>query len=113
MSASRYLASLPERIVRSAAVLVGGTVHETAQVLLPRLLRRSRLYEVTAKNLLRILVEGVGEVKGASTVEPEAAGAQELALRKGAGNIVELGSILAFGFSPLWLLAAASDVTHG
>jgi hypothetical protein len=113
VSLSRYLASLPERIVRSAAALVGGTVHETAQVLLPRLVRRSRLYEVTAKNLLRILVEGVGAVKGASTVEPEAAGAQELALRKGAGNIVELGSILAFGFSPLWLLAGASDVTHG
>ena len=39
--------------------------------------------------------------------------AKELALRKGAGNVVELGSIAAFGFSPLWLLAAASDVAHG
>ena len=29
------------------------------------------------------------------------------------GNAVELGSIAAFGFSPLWLLAAAADVTHG
>ena len=34
-------------------------------------------------------------------------------MRKGAGNAVELGSIAAFGFSPLWLLAAASDVAHG
>jgi hypothetical protein len=24
-----------------------------------------------------------------------------------------VGSIAAFGFSPLWLLAAASDVSHG
>ena len=34
-------------------------------------------------------------------------------MRKTAGNVVELGSIAAFGFSPLWLLAAAADVTHG
>jgi hypothetical protein len=110
---TRYVASLPERVVRTLGAVVGGTVHETAQVLLPRLIRRSRLYEVTAKNLLRILVEGVGAVEGSSTADPNSAGASELAVRKGAGNVVELGSILAFGFSPLWLLAAASDVTHG
>jgi hypothetical protein len=34
-------------------------------------------------------------------------------VRKGAGNAVELGSIVAFGFSPLWLLAGASDVLRG
>ena len=107
-----FAASLPERVVRSAAALVGGTVHETAQILLPRLVRRSRFYEATAKNLLRILVEGVGAVEAASR-EPAAAPPGELAARKGAGNVVELGSILAFGFSPLWLLAAASDVTRG
>jgi hypothetical protein len=110
---ARYMVSLPERIVRTVGAVVGGTVHETAQLLLPRLIRRSRFYEVTAKNLLRILVEGVGAVEGSSTADPAAAGARELAVRKGAGNVVELGSILAFGFSPLWLLAAASDVTHG
>ena len=110
---SRYVVSLPERIVRTVGAVVGGTVHETAQLLLPRLIRRSRLYEVTAKNLLRILVEGVGAVEGSSTADPKGAGASELAVRKGAGNVVELGSFLAFGFSPLWLLAAASDVTHG
>ena len=31
---------------------------------------------------------------------------KKLAVRKAGGNVVELGSILAFGFSPLWLLAA-------
>ena len=39
----RFLVSLPERIVRSLAALVGGAVHETAQMLLPRLIRTSRL----------------------------------------------------------------------
>jgi hypothetical protein len=109
----RYLASIPERIVRSAAAVVGGALHETGALVLPRLIRRSRLYEATAKNLLRVLIEAVGGVEGASTVEPHAPSAGELAKRKGAGNIVELGSIAAFGFSPLWLLAAASDLLRG
>jgi hypothetical protein len=109
----RYLVSIPERIVRSAAAVIGGAVHETGTLILPRFIRRSRLYEATAKNLLRVLIEGVGGVAGASTVEPRAPSAGELAKRKGAGNVVELGSIAAFGFSPLWLLAAASDLLRG
>src|SRR6478672_2071941 len=100
-----FLASLPERLVRSLVALVGGAVHETAQLLLPRLVRRSRLYEATAKNALRIAIELVGGVEGSPTVEPEALAPRRLAFRKGAGNAVELGTIVAFGFSPLWLLA--------
>jgi hypothetical protein len=109
---TRFLVSIPERLVRSVAAVVGGAVHETAQLAMPRLVRRSRLYEATAKNLLRVAIELVGGVKGSSTVEPEATAGQ-LAVRKGAGNVVELGSIAAFGFSPLWLLAGASDVLRG
>ena len=30
-----------------------------------------------------------------------------------AGNVVEFGSVAAFGFSPLWLLAAAADILNG
>jgi hypothetical protein len=112
MRRSRFFLSLPERGVRAIAAVLGGTVHETAQLVLPRLVRRSRLYEATAKNLLRVAIELVGRVEGAPTEEPEA-GARELAVRKGAGNVVELGSIAAFGFSPLWLLAGASDVLRG
>lgn len=87
-----------------------GLVHEGAQVLLPRFVRRSRLYEATAKNALRIAIEAVGRVE---PPEPPEVTAGEIAKRKVAGNVVELGSIAAFGFSPLWLLAAASDVLHG
>jgi hypothetical protein len=109
---SRFLLSVPERVVRSVAALAGGLVHESAQLVLPRLVRRSRLYEASAKNLLRVTIELVGGVEGASTAEP-GGGVGQLAVRKGAGNIVELGSIAAFGFSPLWLLAAASDLARG
>ena len=111
-----FAASLPERLVRSTAAVVGGTVHETAELLLPRFARRSRLYEASAKNLLRIMIEGIGAVEpseGQAPVDPSAPSPKQLALRKGAGNVVELGSIAAFGFSPLWILAAAADVTHG
>src|SRR5262245_51671454 len=104
MTIGRYLASIPERLVRSVAAVVGGTVHETAQLIVPRLMRQSRLYEVSAKNLLRILVEGLGAVQDSTTrPHPEVAAPnpRQLAVRKGAGNVIELSSILAFGFSPL------------
>jgi hypothetical protein len=109
----RFVASLPERVLRSAAAVVGGAVYETGALVLPRFIRRSRLYEATAKNLLRVMIEGVGGVQDAPSLEPSAPPPRELAKRKGAGNVVELGSIAAFGFSPLWLLAAASDLLHG
>ena len=106
-----FLASLPERALRALVAALGGAVHETAEVMLPRVFRRSRFYEATAKNLLRVAIELVGSVeKPAAQGEPEPV---ELAKRKAAGNVVELGSITAFGFSPLWLLAAAADVLNG
>jgi hypothetical protein len=113
--ATRYVLTLPERLLRAVAAAAGGTIHETAELVLPRLVRRSRLYEATAKNLLRITVELVGGVERphesvAGEVEPSP---KKLAVRKTAGNVVELGSILAFGLSPLWLLAGAADVTRG
>lgn len=106
-----FFVSLPERLVRSLVAVVGGALHETAEVVLPRFARRSRLYEATAKNLLRVAIELVGDVEREAPPEEPAVG--ELAKRKTAGNVVELGSIAAFGFSPLWLLAAASDVSRG
>jgi hypothetical protein len=112
---TRYLVSTPERILRAVAAALGGTIHETAELVLPRLVRKSRFYEATAKNLLRITVELVGGVeRGADEVAGEVeTSPKKLAVRKTGGNVVELGSILAFGFSPLWLLAAAADVTRG
>ena len=106
----RRVASRERR--EGGAAILGGTLYESAHLLLPRLARRSRLYEATARNALRIATELVGGVEGA-TREPVETPAKELAARKVAGNVVEVGSIAAFGFSPLWLLAGASDVLHG
>jgi len=114
VSLRSFLLSLPERAVRSVAALLGGLVHETFALALPRVVRQSRLYEATAKNLLRVTSERVGGVDARipteSEYEPDPG---RLAVRKGVGNAVELGSIAAFGFSPLWILAAAADVTRG
>ena len=116
----RFLVSLPERFLRALGAVLGGAVHETAELVLPRLVRRSRFYEATAKNVLRLSIELVGGVEGASRTASasgdsgsDVVGTRELAVRKGAGNLVELGSIAAFGFSPLWLLAGASDLVRG
>jgi hypothetical protein len=38
---------------------------------------------------------------------------RELLVRKTAGNVVELSSFLAVGWSPVWLLAGASDLVGG
>jgi len=106
-----FLVSLPERAIRALVAALGGAVHETAEVVLPRFARRSRLYEATAKNMLRIAIELVGSVERDQPAGETAPG--DLLKRKTAGNVVEFGSIAAFGFSPLWLLAAASDISHG
>ena len=106
-----YMLSLPERSARAAIALAGGAVYETSNVALPRVLRESKLYQVTIDRLLRILIEWVGDVR--HVYQDEATSVEELAVRKFTGNVLEVASIFAVGFSPLWLLAAASDVMGG
>ena len=108
---TRYLVSLPERIVRAVAASVGGLIYETTAVLLPGWLRRSRLYQAIVAASLRVMVELVGGVTG--ILPPDAVGVEELAVRKAAGSVIELASFVAVGWSPLWLLAATADLTGG
>lgn len=107
----RYTATVPERLVRASAALFGGAVYETSNVALPRAFRQSKIYQVTVARLLRIMIEWVGDVRG--IYDAETTPVQQLAARKFLGNVVEFASIFAVGFSPLWLLAAASDVIGG
>ncbi len=111
LDAGQYVATLPERLVRTAAAGAGGLVYETSEVILPPPIRRSQLYQSTLGRMLRIVIEFVGGVAdGEPADEMEA---KDLAVRKLAGNAVEMASIFAVGWSPLWLLAAAADVTGG
>ena len=106
-----YLASLPERTARAGAALTGGLVYEASEVVLPIAVRRSRLYQSIVGRLLRIMIELVGGVEGVYPTEEMPA--RELLARKTAGNVVELSSFLAVGWSPVWLLAGASDLVGG
>jgi hypothetical protein len=106
-----YLLSLPERSARALAAIAGGLVHESSSVLLPASLRRTKLYQATVARLLRLVVELAGDVRGVFPNEAISAG--DLLRRKTAGNVIEVAGLLAVGWSPLWLLAAASDVVGG
>src|SRR5919107_50643 len=106
-----YLASLPERTARAGAAVTGGLVYETGEVLLPLAVRRSRFYQAVVGRLLRITIELVGGVEGVFPTEEMEA--RELLVRKTAGNVVEIGSFLAVGWSPVWLLAGGSDLIGG
>lgn len=89
----------------------GGAVYQLAEVLLPRWVRRSKFYQATVARGLRITVEMVGGVGG--VMPADRMPMRKLVARKAAGNVVELGGLLSVGWSPLWLLAAASDITGG
>src|SRR5215210_738405 len=106
-----YLASLPERTARAGAALTGGLVFETSEVLLPLAVRRSKLYQAIVGRLLRVTIELVGGVEGVYPAEEMPV--RELVVRKTAGNVVEVSSFLAVGWSPVWLLAGASDLVGG
>jgi hypothetical protein len=106
-----YALSLPERIVRAAAVGLGGLLYEATQVLLPGWLRRSRLYRAIVGGTLRIAIELVGGATG--VLPPDEVTAQELAVRKAAGTGIELVGLVAIGWSPLWLFAVTADLTGG
>jgi hypothetical protein len=106
-----YLASLPERTARAGAALTGGLVYEASEVVLPLAVRRSKQYQAIVGRLLRIIIELVGGVEGVYPAQEMPV--RELLVRKTAGNVVELSSFLAVGWSPVWLLAGASDLVGG
>jgi hypothetical protein len=106
-----YLLSLPERALRGLAALFGGLFYELAELVLPISLRRTRLYQSVVGRSLRVAIELIGGVGG--VLLPEDVEAGELALRKTLGGGIEMASILAVGLSPVWILAAAADLTGG
>ncbi len=109
-SLAGYVMSLPERLLRATAASGGGLLLEAADHILPPVARGSKFYQCTIARPFRITVEFVGGVEGRFEEEMPA---PELVKRKVAGNVVEMGCVFTVGFSPLWFLAAASDVTNG
>ena len=108
MGLKRYLLSVPERVIRSAAGLGAGLTRELATLSLPPAVRRSRLYQNIVDTLLRYLIEQVGGVDGVYPAGEQASG--DFLTRRAAGNVIELAGYAAFRASPVWVLAALADV---
>ncbi|MGH9720529.1 MAG: hypothetical protein ACRD8O_09980 [Bryobacteraceae bacterium] len=106
----KYLRSLPERVVRSAAALGGGLLRELTDVAIPVRLRRTRLYQSLAGSVLRYLIEQVGQVEGTYPITENRV-AEDFLVRRMTGNGIELIGILTFRASPVWVLAALSDLS--
>ena len=64
MDARTYLLSIPERVVRSALGLSAGVLREVGEVVLPKAVRRSQLYQSLVDTTLRFVIEQVGGTKG-------------------------------------------------
>jgi len=109
VSSRDYLLSVPERVIRSALGLSAGLLREVGEVVLPRGVRRSQLYQSLVDTTLRFVIEQVGGAKGvypADQPQPE-----DFFVRRGAGNAIELLGIVAFRVSPVWVLAALADLS--
>src|SRR5215467_8908200 len=106
---TRYLVSLPEAVVRSAAALAGGLIRELGDVTLPASVRRTKTYQMMVDIALRFMIEQVGQVEGVYPSEGELA--SNFLLRRTAGHGIELAGLLAFRASPVWIMAALADIT--
>lgn len=106
---TQYLLSVPERVLRSAAALSAGLLREIGDVAVPAAVRRGKLYQNLVDSTLRFLIEQVGQVEGAYPAGGRLA--EDFALRRAAGNGLELIGILAFRASPVWVLAVLADLS--
>ena len=106
---ARYVISLPERVVRSAAALAGGLIREIGDVSVASAVRRTKTYQMMVDIALRFMIEQVGEVKGVYPSGGELA--NDFLLRRTAGHGIELAGLLAFRASPVWIMAALADVS--
>src|SRR6187549_1078648 len=108
----KYGASLPERLIRSAAGLTAGTAKELAEFLVPRSFQDSKTYEVVVRNSLNFVIGNIGGVN--LPADPNApAQAENYLARKAVGNFMDFAGLATLHTSPLWVLAIVSDVAYG
>ena len=103
-----YLLSLPERLVRSVVALGAGLTREVGEVALPDAVRQGQLYQNLVESTLRFLIERVGGAEG--VYDAEALQPDDFLIRRTAGNALEVLGLVAFRASPVWILAALSDL---
>ena len=103
-----YLCSLPERLLRSVSALAGGAVHELGDVVLPLRVRRSKVYQSLVESTARFLIETIGQVENAYPKAEQVP--DDYMGRWVAGNVISIAGLAVFRASPVWVLAALSDL---
>ncbi len=106
-----YGLSLPERALRSASGVVGGTLRESTALLVPQAFRNSKTYSIMIQQMLDFLAEDVGGVARAGTegVDPT----KDFVARKAVGNFIDMASLATLPPSPMLLLAVVGDLAYG
>ena len=121
-----YFLSLPERFIRSAAAITGGTsllivvgvaIDTISQIesegyVLPDLVTESTTYKVIIGDMQRFLITRLAQLEspGSTEIEPMS---DDYIYHKMAGNVLELASFMAVRFSPVWVFAIVSDIAGG
>jgi hypothetical protein len=106
-----YGLSLPERALRATTAVVGGTINESAALLVPQAFRSSKSYEVFVQQMLDFMVNDVGGVeKEGEESEQEI---ESFVARKAVGSFIDLAGMATLHLSPLTVLAIMSDVAYG
>ena len=109
-----YGLSLPERALRSTAGMLGGTLRESAAVLLPDAVRNAKTYQVFVGQMLDFMAENVGGVERSARPGGELApNVDQFVARKTVGNFIDVASLATFHLSPMLLLAIVSDAAYG
>lgn len=107
-----YLLSLPERLVRSAAAVVGGTSLLITETLFPDVVKDSTTYRFVIGNLQKFMIAQVAQVSTFETSQEEQL-IDGYISRKLAGNVLELAGLMTMRFSPVWVFALAGDAAGG
>ena len=106
-----YGLSLPERALRATSAVVGGTIHESAALLVPQAFRNSKSYETFVQQMLDFVVRDVGRVEHDGEEEtPEIEG---YVAKKAVGGFLDLAGMATLHISPMTVLAIVSDVAYG
>lgn len=103
--------SIPERTVRSGLAITGGVIKESANFLIPQAFRSAKIYQVMVDQALNFVVNEIGGVERTQAEKDKII--DNFVARKTLGNLVETASIMTLHVSPLWILAALSDVAYG
>ena len=104
-----YALSLPERLVRLVATLVGVVALGVTRIL-PRPIREGKFYKLAVERQLRMLTDDVG----LAGMFPGQAGTDaKSATRMAVGGAVDNLMMIGLHASPMWILLAATDVSNG